>query len=89
METQLQSNDTSFANLPGVTLTNAVAAPAPMPLHMSVQMVLVVDNSAMPSFDAVLADPAQPGLGVYDTLNLTSLGDRTVETTPMFVIPSP
>ena len=89
VETQLHADDSSYANLPGVTLTSAIAAPAPTPLHMSVQVDLVVTDTAMPSFNAVLVDPAQPGVGVYTALNLTSQGDRTVSITPMFVMDPP
>ena len=43
----------------------------------------------MPAVGAVLADPAQPGFGVFNTVNLTSQGDRTVSITPLFVLDPP
>ena len=43
----------------------------------------------MPAVGAVLADPAQPGFGVFNTVNLTSQGDRTVSIKPLFVLDPP
>ena len=89
VETQLHAADLPIANLPGVTLTSATAAPAPMPPHMNVNVDFVVENTAIPSFNTMLADPAQPGFGIFAALNLTSQGDRTVVVAPMFVMDPP